>query len=220
MMYEGARSVYGPLLASLGASALVVGTVTGAGEAAALVLRLASGSLADRRLRAAARDHPLLGAAGLAVAAALILAERIGKAVRSPAKSALLADAAGHIGMGRGPGTRTTPARRLPAGPGPGACRRPSCGSRSAPRCAPPVWAPKLAAARRPDGYPPEGEPPDGDEHPYPGEGEPTPAECPQSCVPDTVTPSCPQSCEPFIVVCEPTEPDEETLPADRRDGG
>jgi MoaA/NifB/PqqE/SkfB family radical SAM enzyme len=82
------------------------------------------------------------------------------------------------------------------------------------------VWAPKLAAGRRPDGYPAEGEPPDGDEHPYPGEGEPTPAECPQSCVPDTVTPSCPQSCEPFIVVCEPTEPDEETLPADRRDGG
>ena len=33
MVYEGARSVYGPLLGSLGASALVVGAVTGAGEA-------------------------------------------------------------------------------------------------------------------------------------------------------------------------------------------
>ena len=41
MVYEGARSVYGPVLAALGASALVVGLVTGAGEAIALVLRLA-----------------------------------------------------------------------------------------------------------------------------------------------------------------------------------
>ena len=48
MVYEGARSVYGPLLASLGASALVVGAVTGAGEAAALVFRVVSGPLADR----------------------------------------------------------------------------------------------------------------------------------------------------------------------------
>ena len=43
MVYEGARSITGPFLASLGATALVVGLVTGAGEAAALVLRLASG---------------------------------------------------------------------------------------------------------------------------------------------------------------------------------
>lgn len=47
---------------------------------------------------------PLLGGAGLTVAAGLILAERIGKAVRSPAKSALLADAAGPVGMGSGLG--------------------------------------------------------------------------------------------------------------------
>lgn len=47
-VYEGARSVTGPLLASLGASAAVVGAVTGAGEAAALLLRLGSGPLADR----------------------------------------------------------------------------------------------------------------------------------------------------------------------------
>ncbi|WP_199923633.1 hypothetical protein [Streptomyces cellulosae] len=48
-VYEGARSVTGPLLASLGASALVVGVVTGAGEAAALGLRLVSGPLAAKR---------------------------------------------------------------------------------------------------------------------------------------------------------------------------
>ncbi|WP_206301780.1 hypothetical protein [Streptomyces sp. AcE210] len=52
-VYEGARSVTGPLLATLGASASasaagdVVGAVTGAGEAAALLLRLGSGPPAD-----------------------------------------------------------------------------------------------------------------------------------------------------------------------------
>jgi MFS family permease len=120
MVYEGARSVYGPLLGSLGASALVVGAVTGAGEAAALVLRVVSGPWADRTRRYWTLTiagyaltavcvpllalTPFLGAAGLAVAAGLILAERIGKAVRSPAKSALLADAAAQVGMGRGLG--------------------------------------------------------------------------------------------------------------------
>jgi hypothetical protein len=59
---------------------------------------------------------PFLGAAGLAVGVGLILAERIGKAVRSPAKSALLADAAGKVGMGRGLGVHKAWTRwvRLP----------------------------------------------------------------------------------------------------------
>src|SRR4051812_7347812 len=120
MVYEGARSVYGPLLAALGASATVVGLVTGAGEATALLLRLVSGPFADRTHRywtltlsgyaLTAVCVPLLavtpglGAAGLFVAAGLILAERLGKAIRSPAKSALLAEAAGQVGMGRGLG--------------------------------------------------------------------------------------------------------------------
>lgn len=118
MVYEGARSITGPFLASLGASALVVGLVTGAGEAAALVLRLVSGPLADRTgrywsltiagyaltavcvpLMAVA---PFLGGAGLAFGATMVLLERTGKAVRSPSKSALLAHAAGAVGRGRG----------------------------------------------------------------------------------------------------------------------
>ncbi|SDX80837.1 hypothetical protein SAMN05661080_01311 [Modestobacter sp. DSM 44400] len=118
MVYEGARSITGPLLGSLGASALVVGLVTGAGEAAALVLRLFFGSRVDRSgnywgmtlagygLTAvcvpALAVTPFLGAAGLLVACALVLAERTGKAVRSPAKSTLLAHAAGPVGIGRG----------------------------------------------------------------------------------------------------------------------
>jgi MFS family permease len=118
MVYEGARSITGPLLASLGASAVLVGLVTGAGEAAALVLRLVFGPLADRRGRYWSLTMagyaltavcvpllavtPLIGAAGLTVACVLVLAERTGKAVRSPSKSALLARVAVPVGLGRG----------------------------------------------------------------------------------------------------------------------
>lgn len=118
LVYEGARSITGPLLASLGASAFVVGVVTGAGEAAALVLRLFFGALADRTGRYWSLTiigygltavsvpllalTPFLGGAGLGVACLLILAERTGKAVRSPSKSALLAIAAHEVGRGRG----------------------------------------------------------------------------------------------------------------------
>ena len=45
---------------------------------------------------------PFVGGAGLVLACFLILAERTGKAVRSPSKTALLAHAAGAVGLGRG----------------------------------------------------------------------------------------------------------------------
>lgn len=118
LVYEGARSITGPFLASLGASALTVGLVTGAGEGAALGFRLFSGPAADRSgrywrwmvvgyaltaccvpLMALA---PALGAAGLVFGSAMVLLERTGKAIRSPAKSVLLAEAARNVGRGRG----------------------------------------------------------------------------------------------------------------------
>ncbi|MEV8565317.1 MFS transporter [Streptomyces sp. NPDC051322] len=113
IVYEGARSITGPLLASLGASATVIGVVTGAGEAAALGLRLVSGPLTDRTQRfwawaiagyaLAVASVPLLGLAGaLWVACALVVAERVGKAVRSPAKDTLLSYATAATGRGRG----------------------------------------------------------------------------------------------------------------------
>ncbi|QLJ02438.1 MFS transporter [Streptomyces sp. NEAU-sy36] len=113
VVYEGARSITGPLLASLGASALLVGVVTGAGEAAALGLRLVSGPLADRTGRfwglaiggyaLTVVAVPLLGVAGVLWAACvLVIAERVGKAVRSPAKDTLLSHAAAATGRGRG----------------------------------------------------------------------------------------------------------------------
>jgi MFS family permease len=118
MVYEGARSVTGPLLASLGASAVLVGLISGAGEATALLMRLVFGSWADRSRRywtltfagygltavcvPALAVTPFLAGAGLALACVLILGERLGKAVRSPAKTALLAHAAAAVGLGRG----------------------------------------------------------------------------------------------------------------------
>ena len=120
MVYEGARSITGPLLASLGASAVLVGLITGVGEAMALLLRVIFGSWADRTGRYWTITYagyaitavcvpllaitPFMAGAGLALACFLILAERFGKAVRSPAKTALLAHAASPVGLGRGMG--------------------------------------------------------------------------------------------------------------------
>jgi MFS family permease len=115
---DGARPLAGPLLAELGASALVVGLVTGGAEAAAQGLRLVFGPWADRTGRYWAFTlagyaltalcipllalTPAVGAAGLVLASVLIMGDRIGKAVRSPAKTVLLAAVAKPIGRGRG----------------------------------------------------------------------------------------------------------------------
>ncbi len=113
IVYEGARSITGPLLAHLGAGALLVGVVTGVGETAALALRLVSGPLADRSGRfwewtiagyaLTVLSVPLLGlATALWLASSLVVLERVGKAVRSPAKDTLLSHATAATGRGRG----------------------------------------------------------------------------------------------------------------------
>ncbi len=110
-VYEGARAVVGPYLATLGAGAALVGFITGAGEAVALVLRLASGPVSDRTRRywpLAISGYavtmvavPVLAAAqALWQAALATVGERFGKAVRSPARDTMLAQAG--TGMGRG----------------------------------------------------------------------------------------------------------------------
>ena len=103
MTYEGARSITGPYLGLLGASAAVVGAVAGAGEMIGYVLRLASGYLTDRTRKywtIAMLGYavnllavPALALAGRwEVAALLIIAERPGKAIRAPARDVLLAE--------------------------------------------------------------------------------------------------------------------------------
>ncbi|HET9092978.1 MAG TPA: MFS transporter [Acidimicrobiales bacterium] len=111
-VYEGARSIVGPYLATFGASAALVGVITGLGEAVALVFRLVSGRWSDRSGRHWAIaitgyaitvvSVPLLGAGGpLAVACLLVVAERFGKAVRTPARDTMLAEASVDLGRGR-----------------------------------------------------------------------------------------------------------------------
>ncbi len=111
--YEGARSVTGPFLGSLGASAAAVGVVAGLGELIGYGLRLASGYLADRTraywpitiLGYAVNllAVPLLALAGSwPVAAGLVVTERLGKAVRAPARDVMLSHATSQVGRGWG----------------------------------------------------------------------------------------------------------------------
>ena len=109
--YEGARSVSGPFLALLGASGFVAGAVGGFGEFAGYALRLVSGRWADRSHRywlitglgylLQMTVIPLLAlAASWQAAAALILLERMGKAVRNPPRDVMLSEAGRHMGVG------------------------------------------------------------------------------------------------------------------------
>ena len=110
--YEGARSVAGPYMATLGASASTVGLVAGIGEFAGYALRLASGYLVDRTKAywlltfvgyGLLLSIPLLAFAGCwQLAAVLIILERIGKAIRSPARDTMLSYAAKGVGRGWG----------------------------------------------------------------------------------------------------------------------
>jgi MFS family permease len=110
--YEGARSVTGPYLATLGASFSTVGLVAGIGEFAGYALRLASGYLADRTKAywfltfigyGLLLSIPLLAFAGYwQLAAVLIILERMGKAIRSPARDTMISYAAKGVGRGWG----------------------------------------------------------------------------------------------------------------------
>ena len=111
MVYEGARSIIGPYLATLGASALVVGVAAGAGEFIGYGLRVVSGYLVTRTRHywtwtivgygLTVLSVPLIGVTH-ALAPALLLygTERLGKAVRSPAKDTLLSHASTRTGSG------------------------------------------------------------------------------------------------------------------------
>ena len=111
--YEGARSITGQYLAILGASGAVVGIVAGFGELIGYALRFVSGYVADRTKRywlitifgyaVNLLAVPLLALAGRwEVAAALMITERIGKAIRTPSRDAMLSHATKEIGRGWG----------------------------------------------------------------------------------------------------------------------
>ncbi len=112
IVYEGARSVNGPYLKLLAVNAATLGIIVGLGEFLGYALRLLSGYLSDRSRAywpltflgyAMLISVPLLGLTSIWQAAAvLIIAERIGKAVRSPARDTILSQANSWVGTGFG----------------------------------------------------------------------------------------------------------------------
>ncbi len=109
--YEGGGSINGQFMGALGASAAIVSMTAGVGEFLGYALRSAAGYVADRTGRywtitfigyvinlfavpAMAFAHHW------AVAAVLILAERIGRALRKPTVEAMLSYTTGELGKG------------------------------------------------------------------------------------------------------------------------
>jgi MFS family permease len=111
MTYEGARSINGPYLAVLGASATAVGIIAGLGELIGYGLRLISGYISDKTRRywlitiigyaVNLFAVPLMALAGRwELAAGLMVMERLGKAIRTPARDVMLSHAGSQIGSG------------------------------------------------------------------------------------------------------------------------
>lgn len=112
--HEGARSIYGSYLGLIGASALVISFTAGLGEFIGQALRLVTGWIADKTKKYWTMmivgyainllAIPLLGLVGESfweVAIVLILLERVGKAIRAPAKSTLTSFTQPYLGAGK-----------------------------------------------------------------------------------------------------------------------
>ena len=112
--HEGARSIYGPFLGLIGASAFIVSFTSGLGEFIGQALRIVTGVIADKSQKYWLMMFlgyainllaiPLLmftNASIWQVAIVLILLERVGKAIRAPAKSALTSFTTPHLGAGK-----------------------------------------------------------------------------------------------------------------------
>ena len=111
IVYESGRGIAPDYLRFLGASAFMVGAVSGAGEFIGYAMRLVSGGLADR-----SRAYwlfiflgyglilavPLIGfTTRIEVVMALLLLERLGKALRSPSKDTVVSIVSKGVGSGK-----------------------------------------------------------------------------------------------------------------------
>lgn len=115
MTYEAARSINGSYLKILGANGTTVGIAAGLGELAGYGLRFVSGYIADRTKKywtimiigylLNLFSVPLMALAGYwQIAVVLIIAERVGKALRTPARDAILSFGTQKMGRGWGYG--------------------------------------------------------------------------------------------------------------------
>ncbi len=112
LIYESGRSILGPYLQTLGASAVVVGVIAGIGEFVGYGLRFAFGYLAQRTRYywgftlwgyALIAAIPLAGwASAWETVAVLFVLERLGKALRTPARDTILSYATAPVGRGWG----------------------------------------------------------------------------------------------------------------------
>ena len=115
MTHEGARSVLGEYLNLTGASAAAIGFVSGFGELCGYSLRLLSGFWADKTKHywgliifgytiqvLAIPALALVPDNGWIFACSLVVLERVGKAIKKPAKNTLVSFAADEIGTGKG----------------------------------------------------------------------------------------------------------------------
>lgn len=109
--YEGASSINGPFLGTLGASATIIGVIAGLGEFLGYSLRFISGFLGDKTGRYwfitfIGYSVNLLAVPALyfvgswQIAGILIIAERVGRAIRKPTVEAMLSYTTGHLGRG------------------------------------------------------------------------------------------------------------------------
>lgn len=109
--YEGGGSINGPFLAALGATAAATSFVAGLGEFLGYAVRAVSGHVADRTGRYWTLTFlgyfvnllavPALALAGSwPAAAALMLAERVGRGIRKPTVEAMLSYTTGTLGRG------------------------------------------------------------------------------------------------------------------------
>ncbi|MCS7180541.1 MAG: MFS transporter [bacterium] len=111
IVYEGVRSISGPFLASLGATAFVIGFFSGLGEFLTYSLRFFSGYISDKKKLywpltiigySLICCLPFLAFTKIwQIAILLILFERIGKAIRTPARDTLISFVGENIGYGK-----------------------------------------------------------------------------------------------------------------------
>ena len=114
MTHEGAASVRGAYLSMLGASAGTIGFISGLGEMVGYSMRYVFGRITDRTKRywpmtilgyvleiAAVPALALVGSHGWIAACLLLVIQRMGKAIKKPAKNTIMSFAASQEGVGK-----------------------------------------------------------------------------------------------------------------------